>query len=199
MTRMQCAMAPQGGRPPGTAMPVTVAITRHVKPGRVAEYDAWLHEVMVLASRWPGYHGSTVMRPRHGGERPEYTSVFHFDTEEHLTAWMEAPERLAMLARVVDIAEEPTDETVYETGMEYWFTPQDVVTPVRPPPRWKMVIVLTVVVFVMLNVVRMVLTPLRETAPLPVVQIVSALIQVVALTYFIMPWLTKRLAFWLQR
>lgn len=198
-TGMRANAAPAAGRPEGTPQPVTVAISRHVKPGRVAEYDAWLHEVTALASRWPGYHGSTVLRPRHGGERPEYTTVLHFDTEEHLTAWMQAPARHAMLARVMEFADEATSETVFEPGMEDRFTPHDAITPMRPPPRWKMVVVLTTVVFVMLNLLRLLFTPLRDAdVPLPVIQVLSALVQVVALTYFIMPWLTKRLASWLQ-
>lgn len=59
--------------------PVTVVGTRHVKPGREPDYEAWLARLLRDAATLPGYLGVTVQRPAPTGPRA-YTSVFRFDT-----------------------------------------------------------------------------------------------------------------------
>ena len=66
--------------------PVTVVVTRRVKPGREAAYEAWLERLIREASVLPGYLGTNVQRPAATGPR-EYTSVFRFDSVEHLRAF----------------------------------------------------------------------------------------------------------------
>lgn len=182
---------------PGSSA-VTAAFTRHVKPGCVEKYDAWLHEMTGMASRWPGYQGVTVVRPPHGGVRPEYTTILRFDTDASLRAWLDAPERLALLERVAHIADEPADEVVAEPGMDFWFTPHHATPLTRPPPRWKMAIILTVSIFVLFNIIRQLIAPFSPYLPRLLLQLVATAVQVCVLTYFLMPWLTRRLAFWLQ-
>ncbi len=181
------------------AAPVTAAFTRHVKPGCVDKYDAWLHDMTSVASRQPGYQGVTVVRPPHGGIRPEYTTILRFDTDANLRAWLDAPERLALLKQADSYADEPTEEVISEPGMDFWFTPHDVAgPPARPPARWKMAVVLTVVIFVLLNLMREVTAPLAPYLPRVLVQLPSVALQVCFMTYFLMPWLTRRLGPWLQ-
>ena len=177
---------------------VTAAFTRHIKPDFVTAYDAWLHEVTALASTWKGYQGVTVVRPPHGGVRPEYTTILRFDTEANLRAWLDAPARLALLERAAVYADEPTEEIISEPGVDYWFTPHDAGPGSGPPTRWKMAVVLTLVIFVLLNVMREVTAPLAPLLPRPLVLLLSVTLQVAFMTYVLMPWLTKRLAFWLQ-
>lgn len=183
--------------------PVTLVISRHVRPDKVAEYEAWLHRLTKLASHHDGYMGVTVLRPPHGKNDPEFVTIAHFDTEENLAAWMSDPERAAMVARSQDFGDAP-EEVVTEPGVEFWFTPNDAPALVgggpaaQPPPRWKMAVVLTLVIFVLSQALTFSLSPVVDLGvPRAVVQLVALAAQICLLTYWLLPKLNKVLAFWL--
>src|SRR4051812_3932222 len=100
---------------------VTVVVTRKVKPGREAAYEKWLGQLIEEASGLPGYLGTNIQRPPKVGPR-EYTSVFRFDTTEHLRAFEESDLRRRALAEVGAFVEA---DAVWSklTGLELWFTP----------------------------------------------------------------------------
>ena len=66
--------------------PVTVVISRKVRPGKEAEFEAWLHGVCGDALRFPGHMGVNVLKPTEAGSR-EYVLIFRFDSYAHLAAW----------------------------------------------------------------------------------------------------------------
>jgi heme-degrading monooxygenase HmoA len=87
---MSLTDAPRLERPaPGDDEPVTVVVSRKVKPGFEAAYEAWLDRLIAGASGMRGYLGAKVQRPR-PGEAPTYTSVFRFESVETLRAFEES-------------------------------------------------------------------------------------------------------------
>lgn len=70
----------------GDDAPVTVVVTRRVKPGREADYEAWLAGLQAEARQLPGYLGVTTQRPGPGGPR-EYVSAIRFATLADLRAF----------------------------------------------------------------------------------------------------------------
>src|SRR3712207_5970408 len=80
-TPMNAALA-QGKESP----PVTVTVTRRVKPGREAAFEAWLHGVIQAATAFPGHRGANVFRPA-DPEHPEYVLVFQFARQADLDRW----------------------------------------------------------------------------------------------------------------
>src|SRR5437016_1709845 len=78
---------------------VTVVATRKVKAGHESAYEAWLGRLIHEVSALPGYLGANIVRPAAGGAR-EYTSVFRFDSVEHLRAFEESELRQRALADV---------------------------------------------------------------------------------------------------
>jgi uncharacterized protein len=105
--------------PPDAEGAVTTTVTRRVKPGHEAAYEAFLEGIIAAASRFPGHIGVEVFRPdRPGGE---YRTVYRFDSAEHLRAWLESPERAAWLERAERHAAGPM-QSRYLTGLESWFT-----------------------------------------------------------------------------
>src|SRR5439155_790317 len=72
---------------------VTVVVTRKVKAGRAADYEAWLKGVTQVVARWPGFLGISVFKPANT-EAP-YTFVYKFDSGDHLDAWLNSSERKA--------------------------------------------------------------------------------------------------------
>jgi uncharacterized protein len=67
--------------------PVTVIVSRRPKAGREKDVEQWIEAVGEAVSRWPGYRGVEVFKPR-PPDQHDYVVVFRFATEEKLEAWM---------------------------------------------------------------------------------------------------------------
>jgi len=170
---------------------VTVLVTRTVRAGREADYEAWARGVAEVASGFPGHRGLHLVRPRDGSR--VYTLVFRFDTAEQLAAWESSSERRSWVERVGELC---TDVRVEQfTGLEGWF---EAPSPgVGSPPRWKMAVVTFGVAFPTIQTLQAVLGPRLAPLPGPVRGAVVGLAMVLFMTYVAMPFVTRRLAGWL--
>jgi len=157
-----------------------------------------------LARQHDGTLGVTVLRLPHPQADPEIVTIAHCDTEAHLAAWMEDPERAAMTARSAEVGAAP-EEFVTEPGMEFWFTPADVPAiggasipgaAQKPPARWKIASVLTALIFLPSRALMALLSPVVAAGvPRPAVQFVALSIQVALLRSWTLPKLTRLLSF----
>lgn len=178
--------------------PVTVIITRRVKAGRTADYEAWLQRLQHDARGLPGYLGVTTQRPAPGAP-PEYVSVLRFDSLVSLRAFERSELRARALAEVDDLVEgEAAWQTL--TGLEFWFAaPPGTVVP--QPSRWRMALVMVVMVFTLVLVigsaVNTVLGLLTFETPYPLRLLITIVIEVVLMTWWLMPLVTRRLARWI--
>jgi uncharacterized protein len=179
--------------PPADA-PVTVVVTRQVKPGRERAYEAWLARLIDDAKALPGYLGTTITRPSAGAPRA-YTSVFRFATVDHLRAFEASDLRRRALAEVGAYVE--ADAIWRElTGLELWFTPPPG-TVVPQPSRWRMALVMIAVVYGLVFSLGSVVALALAGVPQPVRLLVTIAIEVVLMTYVVMPRLTRWLARWI--
>jgi antibiotic biosynthesis monooxygenase (ABM) superfamily enzyme len=170
---------------------VTVLVTRTVREGREADYEAWAEGVAAVARRFPGHRGLNLVRPRDASRT--YTLVFRFDSAAQLDAWESSPERHVWVARAKELCEDARVQHL--TGMEGWFA-----TPaagLAPPPRWKMVAVSFGVAFPTMQALQAVLGPRLTALPGPVRGAVLGLAMVLFMTYVAMPAVTRHLAGWL--
>ncbi len=176
------------------AGPVTVVATRRVKAGHEPAYEAWLERLIGDASALPGYLGTNIHRPAASGPR-EYTSVFRFDSVEHLRAFEESELRRRALAEVVPHVEA---DAVWRklTGLEFWFTPPPG-TVVPQPSRFRMVLVLIAVVYGLVLSIGQLVTLAFAGAPSQLRLLVTIAIEVFLMTYVLMPRLTRWLARWI--
>lgn len=171
--------------------PVTILVRRRVRPGREAEYEAWLMRLTEgAAPRFAGYLGSEFHRPAQPGG--EYRSIFRFDTVEHLEAFERSDFRAAMLVEAVGLF---AGDAAWErmTGLEFWFDPPPGTRVPQPSPH-RMALVLVVVVFTLVLALTLVLGPFTALWPMPLRVLLTATIQVALMTYVIMPRLTPLLA-----
>lgn len=177
----------------GDEGPVTVSLARRVQPGREADYEAWISGVIAEADGFPGHQGVNVLRPRAPGG--EYVIIYRFDTYAHCKAWEESPERAGWLERLEGmVVGEPEVKRV--TGLETWFDLPEVPAAKKPPPH-KMALVLIVVVFVLVWALNILLAPIMDGWPLPARVLTVAVIQVLLMTYVVMPPVTRVLKGWL--
>ncbi|HEX8698808.1 MAG TPA: antibiotic biosynthesis monooxygenase [Myxococcaceae bacterium] len=172
--------------------PVTVIVSRRVKPGTEARFEEWLRGVTAEAMRFPGHLGVNVIRPS-SATAGDYVLIFRFDTYGHLQAWEESSVRAEWLSRA-------TEFTVGEArirrvnGLEFWF---DAPGQPRPPPRHKMVLVTVLGIYPLLIFVLPALRSLLRALPDLLAALVSAGVMVSLMTYAVMPLLTRLLAPWL--
>jgi antibiotic biosynthesis monooxygenase (ABM) superfamily enzyme len=170
--------------------PVTVTVRRKVRPGREADYEAWLARLTQGAARdFPGYLGADFHRPGPGGA---YRSVFRFDSLDHLEAFERSDYRAKMLAEAAPLfAADAAWERL--TGLEFWFDPPPGTRLPQPSPH-RMALVLIAVVFVLVLALNLALGPFLTGWPLPLRLLLTVTLQVVLMTYVIMPRLTPRIA-----
>lgn len=172
---------------------VTAIISHTVRPGREQGYEEWLHGIAAVAQKFRGHLGVNVIRPWNHAH-PEYVAILKFDQYNNLKTWLESDIRQEWLARLQPLIEKP--EAVQTlTGLETWFT-----LPNRlevPPPRYKMVLVTWLGVFLTLPIPNHLLAPLLSGLPTLLQQLISTGFSVVLLTYLIMPHLTQLFCKWL--
>lgn len=178
--------------------PVTVIIRRRVKPGAETAYEAWLQALQTDARQLPGYLGVTTQRPAPGGPR-EYVSAVRFDSLPNLQAFERSDLRREHLARLGDWVE---GDAAWEamTGLEFWFSPPPgTVVPLPSRPRMALVMVAMVFTLVLVigSAVNAVFARLPFQTPYPLRLLITIAIEVVLMTWWLMPLVTRRLAIWI--
>jgi len=194
----QAGMAAAGTADDADGGPVTVVVTRRVRAGREADYEAWLARLQAAARGLPGYLGVTTQRPPPGGSR-EYVSVIRFGSLAALQAFEASELRRRALAELADLVE--ADATWRRlSGLEFWFTPPPG-TVVPMPSRPRMALVMTLVVFVLVltigGAVNALAALLPFAVPAPLRLLATIALEVALMTWWLMPWLTRRLARWI--
>ena len=179
---------------PGQEGPVTVSISRRVKPGHEAAYEDWLHGVIEAASDFPGHLGVNILRPS-GKTDGRYVLIYRFDSWAHCERWEQSDTRAGWTARLAGLVEGEA-ETRRVTGLEAWFDLPEVPA-AKHAPQWKMALVLIGVVFVLVYPLQLIILPLIPDWPHWLKTLLIAVIQVLLMTYLVMPRVTRALRSWL--
>ena len=122
--------------------PVTVVISREVRPGREADYEAWLEGISAEVARFPGHEGISILRPADHAFN-EYVLVLRFVSYDDLGRWRGSPERRDWIDQLGAMTVD-RGRWQEQTGLETWFTLPGRPVPTGPPPRWKQAILTTV-------------------------------------------------------
>ncbi|MCR8547407.1 antibiotic biosynthesis monooxygenase [Salipiger sp. P9] len=179
---------------PGEEGPVTVSISRRVLPGREADYEDWVHGIVAAASGFPGHLGVNVLRPS-GQTGGRWVLIYRFDSWAHCESWEGSEIRARWIDRLEGIVEGPA-RMRRATGLEAWFELPEVPAQ-KPAPQWKMALVLTVVVFVVVYPLQLAVAPLTPGWPHWLRSLLIVVVQVLLLTYVLMPRVTRVLKGWL--
>lgn len=194
---MSTAEAP-GQRP--TQGPVTVSITRHVDRAHTDEMLAWIRAGGALAVRFPGFLGTGWVRP--GPDSDEWHMLYRFADAESLAGWEASSQRQWWLGAAQGIVGESRVER--RTGIEGWFDEPLThdVEDLRPgpaaPPRWKQACVIFLVFFPLSLVVNAAAGRWLGGVWLPLRVLGSVLVMTPVMTYAALPWITRRMEWWLQ-
>lgn len=175
--------------------PVTVVFSQRIAPHNEAEFVELHEDVMNRLRRFDGFLGSDLLRPVEGVQ-DEHVIVASFASRADLDRWLESDSRKEWLVRTEQLVE--GDRTVNVVGgFGGWF-------PARPnqpegPKRWKQ----SVAVFIALFPTSLLITLIRvEVAPNMNVVLgvfIGNVLGILALTYVLMPRVTRWLGGWLTR
>lgn len=170
---------------------VNILITRSVRPGREAAFEEAVGAWIPIAMRFPGHRGVVMLRPGPGSLG--YATLLRFRSGadwERFRAWPDYQAFVESLRPM--LAAEPSTQPLH--GMESWFIPTDG----GGPARWKMAaltwIGVTAAVWVMSNAVRLALPDWPGWAKF---LLVNTLV-VAALTWMVMPLITRAARPWLD-
>jgi uncharacterized protein len=177
------------------SVPVTFVMSRKVKPGRHDAFEDWLAGVTAAAEAFPGSDGVTIIRPRHTGG--EYVLIGRWRSHLDLQRWTASNERAKWLLQADELSEKPAT-TMAQTGMEAWFSlPGE--TLMRPPRRWKQVLVTWLVLAPLIVILGELLAP-RLSALHPVAATYAFTgASTVLMAYLLMPLFLRVLRPWLMR
>ena len=171
--------------------PVTVVVSRTVKPGLEDRFEAWLTRAIAAARSFEGHLGADVLRM--AGRR--YALVFRFASIEQLAAWETSSVRHALVAEAAPLTDEPA--VARATGLEGWFTlPGE--RAITPPPRWKMAIVSWLVAFPTIQVLQATLGAWLSPLPALLRGAVVGAAMIAIMTYAAMPLATRAFARFLR-
>jgi len=183
--------------------PVTVAITRQIRDGHEAEMQSWLSAGARLLEAFPGFLGAGWVRPEPDSDT--WHMLYRFADDESLQAWEHSPQRewWRSSASGLGIVESRVER---RTGIEGWFDEPrhtDVSDlrgqPASAPPRWKQACVIFLVFFPLSLLVNWAGGELLPDLFLPLRVFVGVLVMTPVMTYLALPWVTRRMAWWLHR
>ena len=182
--------------------PVTVAITRRVRPQDELLMQAWVHAGTSLAERFPGFLGTGWVRP--AADSPEWHMLYRFDSPRTLQRWESSTERTRWLRSAEDLVEHTRVE--HRTGIEGWFDEPSGRTvddlrggPPATPPRWKQATVIWLAFFPTNLLFTWLMAPLTHRWPLALRVLAMTLVLTPLMTYVVLPQVTRWLQPWLAR
>lgn len=171
-------------------MPIHVAITRKVLPGKEAEFKEALRQFLGESFIHGGVHGAAMITALPGAEPGEIGILRTFDNEAERDAFYNSKLFKDWEAYTSTMAEAPVYRNL--TGLEAWFR-----SPL-PPPRWKMAMATLCGVFPTSLLLSLTLGPYLQTLPIPLRVFIIAMCMVALLTWVVMPVVTRLLKKWLH-
>lgn len=170
----------------------TIVITRQVRAGCEADFEALLRTWIPRLVQFPGHEGALILQPLPPAR--EYGAVLKFASQSAWEAFQQWDQYALFLEQLKPLLEEEP-RTEHLTGMEAWFRWGRTH---RQPARWKMAIVTWVGVCLTVGVLGQTLGPRIENWPwLGNLLLINAAV-VVVLTWAVMPALTRLVGSWLQ-
>ena len=175
--------------------PVTTLITREIKPDRMNDFEEWVKGIYQVVKGFEGFLGADLIRPR-DHSHPEYVVVLRFDEYEHLRAWMGSTERVEWLKRSKEMT--VGELNIQEAhGFEPWFTLPDHPHTQVAPAKYKTVILTILALYPPLLALSTFLAFVLPGWPRPLLVLLTVLLLVPTMTYYIMPWVTRLFRSWL--
>ncbi len=172
-------------------MPIHVAITRRVRAGKEEEFQRALRQFLQASFALGGVHGASMLVPPPGSAEREFGILRTFADEAEREAFYRSALFADWEARARSLTE---GEPVYRQlhGLEAWFRSP------APPKRWKMAVATFLGVLPTAMVLNLLIGPTIGSWPFLARNIAFNAGVVAALTWLVMPLVTRLLHPWLN-
>lgn len=172
---------------------VTAVMSVRIAPGDVEEYRRAHVVITQVMGRFPGFVRSELVEPE-AGVQDDHVIVFSFDSRADLDNWLESDERQQVLQRIEPLIQGERTLNVVG-GFGGWFAVQEEHAPVR----WKQAIAVLIALYPTTLTIGFIQRALVPDAPFVPALFVSNVLGVAALTWLLMPVVTRVLDPWLRR
>lgn len=171
-----------GGARPSDPL-VTVVVTHRVTPENVADFLAWQERLRLAEAMFPGFRGTEVFRPVEGVQ-DEWTTLYRFEKQSDLEAWLVSDQRRELLAEGEKFADFHT-RTV-DDSFGSWFAFDDQGREAPPPSEVKTSLAVWMGLYPTVVFLTLALSPLHM--PLWLGMLVGNLLSSFAMSYLAMPY-----------
>lgn len=178
---------------PVSTRPVTAVISSRVKPGGIDDYRRVHAEIDAVMRTTEGFLRSELFEAV-DGLQTDTVVVFSFDSRIHLDAWLHSGTRQALIARFDPLIEGPRHLNIVG-GFAGWFTAAHDQT----VKRWKQTIAVLCGLFPTSLLIAIVRTRAAPHLPLLPAVFAGNVVGSIAMSYAVMPRVTRVLSSWLGR
>ena len=175
--------------------PVVRIVRRRAKPGCADAYEALIRGMFAQASQFHGYLAAQLIPPSEPGG--EYQLVQRFATAADLERWNASAERAVWLQRLQAVSEGDPEYRLLN-GLEAWFAPT-VVASSSPPKRWRMTVVSWLGIFPTVALLLTFVSPLLAPLPFLLRTALFTAMVAMAMSYVVMPRVSRWMAWWLRK
>ena len=170
-------------------------VRRRAKPGCTAAYEALIRAMFEEASHFPGYLAAEMIPPETTGG--EYQIVQRFASEADLERWNNSEARATWHERLRAVADGDPEYRLLN-GLDAWFAPT-IIPAHAPPPKWRMTVVSWLGIFPTVALLLWFVAPLLAPLPFLLRTAIFTALVALAMSYLVMPRVTRWMAWWLRR
>jgi antibiotic biosynthesis monooxygenase (ABM) superfamily enzyme len=177
------------------ALRATIFATAFPTIGKERQWEQAIGDLIRTSMSFAGHQGSIVLKPESDNEK-HYRVITRFDTVENMRRWYDSAERQEKVAHLEPFQQQPA-EIQHMTGFATWFTTPEIDGFTKPPPKYKMFVVVWIAVFFTVLPLIAALEPMTTSLPPLLASALLAAISVALMTWVILPSLTWVLRSWL--
>jgi len=177
--------------------PVSAVISTRIKPGQEPAYRAWEQRIASAQTRAPGFQGYRF-EPPIPGVQDDWLSILRFDSEANLQAWLESPERKALLDEAAPFTEE-FHARIARAGFDQWFAPAAQGQPAQSPWKQNMIVLMLLypVVYLFGVTVQVPLLSGWLGLAFPIALFLGNVASIIILNYLV-PFASRHFSWWLS-
>ena len=177
--------------------PVHVAITRKVKPGCEPEFEGAIQRFFAESEKINGSLGAQLIRPLPGNRGNTYGILRSFTSNKDRDDFYQS-DQFREWDQTVQPLVEPgyTRQEIALHGLEAFFSNPSIIS---HPPRWKMAIVTWMGVWPTVLLISLLISPHLLGLPMWIAIGIDTVLVVIALSWAVMPLLTKLMRPWLVK
>ena len=170
-------------------------VRRRAKPGCEEAYEAMVRAMFAQASSFPGYLSAQLVPP--SDKSGEYQIIQRFATQADLQRWNASAERALWHERLRTVASGDPEYRLLN-GLDAWFTPASIPANAHPP-KWRLTVVSWIGIFPTVATLLWFVAPLLAPLPFLLRTAIFTALVAVAMSYLVMPRVSRWMAWWLRK